>query len=105
MPHVVAHAANTNDVMHASHDAHAPEIQLSLVIKMHGKILMFVPFMQAKWLLLKLTTSPFDSLNQEYANENVMKRIPIAVHNENKANCNENFKTYSKESIGHLYKW
>ena len=25
-------------------------------------------------------------------NENMMKRIPIAVHNENKADCNENFQ-------------
>ena len=44
-------------------------------------------FMQAKQLLLKLTTSHFNSLNEEFANENVMKRILVAVCNENKANA------------------
>ena len=38
---------------------------------------MHLPFVQAKQLLLKLTASHFDSLNEEYANKNEMERILI----------------------------
>ena len=75
------------------------------IIRMHQKILMHLPFAQAKQFLLKLTTSYSDSSNEDYANKNVMKIILIAVYNENKVNYNENFRTYPQESIGCLYKW
>ena len=56
---------------------------------------MCLPFMQAKGLLLKLTTSHFNSLNTKYVNETMMKRILITMHDEKKANSNENFRIYS----------
>ena len=51
--------------------------------------------MHAKQLLLKLTTSHFHALNNENANENMLKMILIAIHNENKADFNE--RTYFLE--------
>ena len=42
-------------------------------------------FAPAKRLLLKLTASYFCALIDENANENVLKRILIALHNKNKA--------------------
>ena len=61
--------------------------------------------MQAEGLLLKLTTSHFNALNNKNTNENVLKRILIAMQDEKKADCNENFRIYSEESVDHLYKW
>ena len=47
---------------------------------------MNVPFTQAKQYLLKLTASHFSTLNVDFANRNMLKRILIAMLNENKAN-------------------
>ena len=65
---------------------------------------MDVPFMQAEQYLPKLTTSHFSTLNMKFANQNMLKRILIAMLNENKANCNENFRICAEESVAPLYK-
>ena len=46
---------------------------------------MDVPFMQAEQYLSKLTASHFRTLNMIFANWNMLKRILIAMLNENKA--------------------
>ena len=63
-----------------------------------------MPFMQAKRYLSKITTSHFSTLNMKTANQNMLKRILIAIHNESKADCNENFRICAEESIAPLYK-
>ena len=65
---------------------------------------MDVPFAQAEQYLSKLTASHFSTLNTDCANRNMLKRIPIAMLNENKANWNENFRICAEESIAPLYK-
>ena len=66
---------------------------------------MGVPFMQAKRYLSKITTSHFSTLNMKIANQNVLKRILIAMLNENKADSNENFMICAEEPVAPLYKW
>ena len=61
-------------------------------------------FMQAERYLSKITTSHLSTLNTKIANQNVLKRILIAMHNENKANCNENFRICAEDPIAPLYK-
>ena len=61
------------------------------------ELLMDKAFMQAELYLLKLTASHFVTLNTRIANQNVLKRILIAMHNENKANCNENFRICAED--------
>ena len=63
------------------------------------KLLMDMPFEPAEQYLRKLTASHFSTLNMKIANQNVLKRILIAMHNENKADCNENFRICAEESI------
>ena len=58
----------------------------------------------SKQYLSKLTASHFSTLNMKIANQNVLKRILIAMHNENKANCNENFRICVEEPIAPVYK-
>ena len=65
---------------------------------------MDVPFAPAELYLRKLTASHCSTLNMKIANQNMLKKILIAMHNENKANRNENFRIYAEESIGPLYK-
>ena len=65
---------------------------------------MDVPFAKAEQYLSKLTTSHFSTLNMKFANQNMLKRILIAMHNENKADCNENFRIYAEEPVAPLYK-
>ena len=66
---------------------------------------MDVPFAQDEQYLSKLTASHFGTLNMKFTNQNMLKRILIAMHNENKANCNENFRICTEEPIASLYKW
>ena len=63
--------------------------------------MLFAPPVQQ---LLKLTASHFGILNMKIANQNVLKRILIAMLNENKADCNENFRICAEEPIAPLYK-
>ena len=66
---------------------------------------MNMPFTQAELYLSKLTASHFGTLNTRIANQNVLKRILIAIKNENKANCNEIFRICAEEPVAPLYKW
>ena len=61
--------------------------------------------MPAELYLIKLTTSHFSTLDMKIANQNVLKTILIAMHNENKADYSENFRLCTEESVGPLYKW
>ena len=80
MPHVTAHA-----VMSCTHHVvHAQASQPPYVYMACQELLMDIPFMQAKQYLSKLTASHFGILNMKFANQNVLKRIFIAMHNENK---------------------
>ena len=65
---------------------------------------MDVQFMQAKQYLSKIAASHVSTLNTKFANQNVLKRILIAMLNENKANCNENFRICAEEPVAPLYK-
>ena len=65
---------------------------------------MDVPFTQAKQYLSKITTSDFSTLNTNFANWNVLKRILIALLNKNKADLNENFRICAEEPVAPLYK-
>ena len=66
---------------------------------------MDVPFAQAEQYLSKITASHFSTLNPRIANQNVLKRILIAMLNENTADSNENFRICSEESVAPLYNW
>ena len=66
---------------------------------------MDMPFAQAKQYLSKITTSHFSTLNTKIENQNVLKKILIAMLNENKADSNENFRICAEEPVGPLYKW
>ena len=61
--------------------------------------------MQAEQYLSKITASHFSTLHTDFANRNMLKRILIAMLNENKADCNENSKTCTEEPVAPLYKW
>ena len=62
-------------------------------------------FTRAELYLSKITASQFSILNTKIANQNVLKRILIAMLNENMAKSNENFKIGAEESIAPLYSW
>ena len=101
MPRVTTHAV-TSCVHHAAHagrQASCPYVNVAC-----QKLLMDMLFTPAKQYLSKLTTSHFGTLNTRIANQNVLKRILIAMHDENKANCNENFRICAEEPMGPLYK-
>ena len=66
---------------------------------------MDMPFAQAKLYLSKITTSHFSTLNTKITNQNMLKRILIAMLNENMAKSNENFSIGAEEPIAPLYKW
>ena len=91
--------------MHASRSVRMQASWPPYVYVVHQELLMDVPFVQAERYLSKLTASHFSTLNTDFANQNVLKRIPIAMLNENKADCNENFRICAEEPIAPLYKW
>ena len=66
---------------------------------------MDVPFAQAERYLSKLAASHFSTLNTNFANWNMLKRILIAMLNENKADSNENFRICAEEPVAPQYKW
>ena len=86
-----------SDVMRASRGMHMQASQPPYVNVACQELLMDMPFMQAEQYLSKLTTSHFSTLNMKIANQNMLKRILIAMHNENKADCNENFRICAEE--------
>ena len=65
---------------------------------------MDVPLTQAERFLSKIAASHFSTLNTKIANQNMLKRILIAMLNENKANTNENFRICAEEPVAPLYK-
>ena len=90
--------------MHAF-TAYVQASQLPYVYVVCQELLMDGPFAQAEQYLSKLTASHFSTLNTKIANQNVLKRILIAMYNENKADCNENFRICADEPVAPLYKW
>ena len=64
-----------------------------------------LPFSQVEGLLLKLAASDFNALSSKNINENMLERILIAMQDENKTDCNENFRICSEDSVDCLYKW
>ena len=102
MPHVTTCAVMScvHRAVHAHRQASHPYINMEC-----QKLLMDMPFAPTKLYITKLTTSQFSTLNMKIANQNMLKTILIAMHNENKAGCNENFKICAEESIQPLYKW
>ena len=65
---------------------------------------MDVLFAQAEQYLSKITASHFSTLNTKIANQNVLKRILIAMLNENKGDTIENFRICAEEPVAPLYK-
>ena len=53
---------------------------------------MDMAFVQAEQYLSKITAPHFNTLNTKITNQNVMKRILIAMLKENTADSNENFR-------------
>ena len=64
---------------------------------------MDVQFAQAELYLSKLTASHFSILNMKIANQNVLERILIPMHNENTAVSNENLRMGVEEPVAPLY--
>ena len=75
------------------------------VYMVRQELLMDVPLTQAERYLSKLTASHFSTLNVDFANRNVLKKILIAMLNENKADWDENFSICAEEPVSPLYKW
>ena len=94
-----------SDVMRASHSVCMQASQPPYVYVVCQELLMDVLFMQAEQYLSKITSSHFSTLNTKFANRNMLEWILIAMHNENKADCNENFRICAEEPIAPLYKW
>ena len=67
------------------------------VYVVYQELLMDILFMQATQYLSKLTASHFSTLNVDFANQNMLERILIAMLNENKADWNENFRICAEE--------
>ena len=101
MRHDTAHAVMscTHHAAHARRQAGHPYVNVA-----SWKLLMDMPFVPAKRYLSKITASHFNTLNTKIANWNMMKRILIAMHNENKAYCNENFRICAEEPIAPVNK-
>ena len=64
---------------------------------------MDVQFAQAELYFLRLTASHFSILNMKIANQNMLEWILIAMHNENTAKSNENFRMGAEEPVAPLY--
>ena len=58
----------------------------------------------SRMIYIKITASNFSTPNTKIANQNVLKWILIAMHNENETDCNENFRICAEEPIAPLYK-
>ena len=101
MPCVTAHAVTScaHRMADTCRQADQPYVNVA-----HQELLMDTPFVPAKLYLRKLTAPHFSTLNKKIANQNMQKMILIAIHNENKADCNENFRICTEESVGPLYK-
>ena len=90
--------------MHTSCGAHMQASQPPYVYMACQELLMDMLFAQVEQYLSKITTSHFSTLNTKMANQNMLKMILIAMHNENKGDCNENFMICAEEPLALLYK-
>ena len=101
MPHVTACAVTScmYHVAYACRQAGCPYVNMAC-----QELLVDMLFAPAKLYLRKVTASHFSTLNMKTTNQNVLKMILIAMHNENKADCNENSRICAEESVGPLYK-
>ena len=101
LPHVTAHAVTscTHHAVCTHRQAGHPYINVA-----HQKLLMDMLCMPAKQYLSKITASHFSTLNKKISSRNMLKRILIAMHNKNKANCNENLRICAEEPIAPPYK-
>ena len=97
MPRVTTCAVTS--CMHHAANAHR-QAGCPYVYMACQKLLMDMLFMPAELYLSKLTTSHFGTLNMKIANQNMLERILIAMHNENKADSNENFRICAEEPVG-----
>ena len=90
MPHVIAHAMTscTQCAMHTCR--HAGCHPYDYVV--HQNLLTDLPFTPAESYISKLTTSHFNTLKTQIANQNMLVMLLIAMQDENKADCNENFR-------------
>ena len=70
---------------------HAGKLATLIICGMPG-ITHGCAFTQAEQYISKLRASHFGILKMKFANQNVLERILVAMHNENKANCNGNFR-------------
>ena len=95
MPCVTAHAVMSCALC----GTHMQANWLPYVYVVHNKLLMDMLFTPAELYLSKITTTHFHTLNMRIANQNMLKRILIAMHNENMADCNENFGICAEEPI------
>ena len=91
-------------VMSCTHHTHAGKLATLCICGTPG-ITYGHAIHASQMIFIKITTSHFSSLNMKIANQNVPKRILIAMHNKNKAVCNENFRICAEEPIAPLYKW
>ena len=55
-------------------------------------------------IFIKNNCLTFNTLNTKFTNQNMLKKILIAMLNENKADSNENFRICAEEPIAPLYK-
>ena len=92
-----------SDVMHTLRSAHMQASWQPKLYVAHQELLMDVPFMQAERYLSKITALHFSTLNMDFANWNMLKRILIAMLNENKADWNENVRICAEEPVAPLY--
>ena len=82
MPHVTTFAV-TSCTYHAAHEHRqdgCPYVNIA-----HQESFMDMPFTPAELYLRKITASHFSTINTKIANQNVLKRILIAMHDNNKA--------------------
>ena len=91
--------------MRASRGMHTQASRPPYVYVARQELLMDMPLAQAERYLWKSTASHFSTLNVDFANQNALDRILIAMLNENKADSNENFRICAEEPVAPLYKW
>ena len=101
MPHVTTCSVTScvHHALHARRQAVCPYVNVA-----DQKLVMDMPFTSAELYLRKITASHFSTLNTKIANQDMLKRILIAMYNENKADFNEKFMICAEESVGPLYK-
>ena len=76
MPHVTAHAMTS--CMHHTAHTHRQASHPYDFMACHNLVIS-LPFVQGEGLLLKLTASHFNAMNNKNTNWNVLKRILIAM--------------------------